>query len=280
MSQAKAIFSTGSLYVCDTAYCFELAANAGFDGIELMCDHRYSTRDPHYIRQLMARYDQPVRVVHTPFSDHLPGWQARDQVQVIERTLALAEELGAHAIVVHVPIAVPVRRVRVAGQSVYLPALPNEFDVVKRWIIHDLPRVQAGTPVKIAIENLPHKKLYGWRINPAHWNTVAEWSQVHDWLTLDTTHWAVNGTDALDAYRAANGRVCNVHLSNFDGREHRLPHRGDVDLGRFLRALAHDGYSGTISLELHPDALDYQDADALRRHLSDSRAFIRQHAGV
>ena len=31
--QARVIFSTGSLYLLDLAYCFELAAEAGFDGI-------------------------------------------------------------------------------------------------------------------------------------------------------------------------------------------------------------------------------------------------------
>lgn len=279
MPAAHAIFSTGSLYTCDLAYCFELAAEAGFDGIELMCDQRYSTRDPFYVGQLAARYQQPVRVVHTPFSASLPGWDARDQVAIILHTLTLAEQLSAHAIVVHLPIALPVRRVRLGGASLYLPT-GNDFAIVKRWIIHQLAAVQARTPVKIALENLPYRQIYGRRVNPAHWNTIAEWSRVHDWLTLDTTHWAVSGLDATAAYQAARGRVCNVHFSNFDGREHRLPHRGHVDLAHFLRVLADDGYAGTISLELHPDALEYEDNAALRRNLRDSRDFIRQHAGV
>ena len=55
--QARVIFSTGSLYLLDLAHYFELAAEAGFDGIEVMCDTVYSSRDPIYLQTLSERYD-------------------------------------------------------------------------------------------------------------------------------------------------------------------------------------------------------------------------------
>ena len=40
------LFSTGSLYRYGTARCFEFAARAGFDGVEVMVDDRWDTRQP------------------------------------------------------------------------------------------------------------------------------------------------------------------------------------------------------------------------------------------
>lgn len=274
---ARLIFSTGSLYLLDTEQCFGLAAQAGFDGIEVMCDDRWSTRDPDYLASLAERHRLPVLVIHTPFSERTPGWsQSGDEVRRIEHTLRLAENLAAEAIVVHLPERLSLRRYRLLGRTVRFPQ-PGRFGAVKTWIEQLLPHVQTHTRVKIAVENLPSKRVFGRVVPHVWWNTVAEWSGVHDHLTLDTTHWATHGVDPLVAYRAAARRVAHVHLSNYDGREHRLPHRGRLDLGALLRAMAADGFAGTICAELHPDALEFQDGTALRRNLRETVAFCRKH---
>jgi sugar phosphate isomerase/epimerase len=277
MSPARVIFSTGSLYLVDTAYCFQLAAEAGFDGIEVMCDERYSTRDPDYLGRLSQHYNLPILVCHTPFSVNVPGWgRGSDEVGRIYKTLDLAARLGAESIVVHVPRTISWVNVQFPGRLVRLP-WRSPYGAVKEWIEHDLPRAQSLTPVKIGLENMPAARILGQRFDPTWWNEIETWGRIHTWLTLDTTHWATKGVDPLDAYHTAGGRVCHVHLSNFDGQEHRLPHKGDLDLGAFLRMLAADSFSGTISLELHPEPLAYHDGEALRRNLQDSLDFCREH---
>lgn len=276
MTAARVLFSTGSLYLLDTARCFELAAEAGFDGIEIMCDERFSTRDPHYLQRLSETFQLPVLVAHTPFSQRVAGWQDTSQIGLIKHTLQLAEQLDAESIVVHLPLWLSQGQLRAGSWSLPFP-WQSAFHSVKDWITHDLPELQSRTPVKIALENMPTKKLLGREFNPAWWNSVAEWSQVHTHLTLDTTHWATHQIDPLAAYQAARGQVAHVHLSNFDGREHRLPHKGYLDLAAFLRALAADHFNGTISLEVHPDALDFYKADLILRNLHDSLHFCRQH---
>ena len=49
------ILSTGSLYNYRIDRVFALAAEAGFDGIELLIDHRWDTRQSDYLRQLMGK---------------------------------------------------------------------------------------------------------------------------------------------------------------------------------------------------------------------------------
>lgn len=273
---ARLIFSTGSLHIVDTAHCFALAAEAGFDGMEIMCDARWSTRDPQYLRALAEQHRLPVLVVHTPFSASLPGWPGGDQVRRIEHTLRLAEQLGVEAMVVHLPERIWLRRRTLFGMRLRIPQ-KSGFGPVKRWFDRQLRPVQQGTPVRIAVENMPTVRLLGRPVRHVWWNTVPEWSRVHDWLTLDTTHWATHGVDPLAAYRAARPRVRHVHLSNYDGREHRLPQRGQLDLGAFLRALAADAFNGTVSVELHPDALGFPDDAAIRRNLRETVAFCRAH---
>jgi sugar phosphate isomerase/epimerase len=274
---ARLIFSTGSLHPLDTAECFALAAEAGFDGVEVMCDLRWSTLDPAGLAELAARYGLPVLAVHTPFSAEVPGWERpQDQVRRIELTVALAEALGAEVAVVHLPERIWLRRRRILGRTVRVPQ-PSDYRHLKGWVERELPRAQARTSVKIALENLPSVRLLGWPVPHVWWNTVPQWSRIHDHLTLDTTHWATQGVDPLAAYRAAGRRVAHVHLSNYDGRQHRLPHRGALDLAGLLRAMAADGFEGAVSAELQPDSLEHDDKAALRRNLRETVAFCRAH---
>lgn len=277
MSAARLLFSTGSLYVMDVAHCFALAAEAGFDGVEVMCDDRWSTRDPRYLAGLAERHRQPVLVCHTPFSPRLPGWRApQDHVARIEQTLRLAEALGAETIVVHLPDRIRLRKVSLFGRTVRVPSRAGTRGL-KAWFEEELRHFQRRTTVRLGIENMPAARIFGRPVSHVWWNTVPEWSRVHRWLTLDTTHWATHGVDPLDALRAAGDRLCHVHLSNYDGREHRLPQRGRLDLAAFLRALAGAGFEGTVSVELHPDALEFHDDAALRRNLAETVAFCRAY---
>ncbi len=275
----RVIFSTGSLWLMDTAHAFDLAAAAGFDGIEVMCDERVTSRDPDYLQQLSKRYQLPIPVVHTPFSRRVPGWgRDKSELDRIQRTLHLAEAIGAESIVVHLPLRMGWTTVRVGAWRTRLP-WRSQFGDVRKWIASgELARQQQETDVQIAIENMPTKRMLGRDINPAHWNTIQDWSTVHTHLTLDTTHWGTFGIDPTEALRAAGERVKHVHLSNYaHGQEHRLPQKGDLDLGIFLQTLAGMDFRGTVSLEVTPDALAFTEPDVTRRKLRESLDFCREH---
>ncbi len=287
MTPLRLLLSTGSLYPLDTAQCFEIAASVGddpyldtgFDGIEVMCDNRYSTRDAAYLFELSSRYDLPIPVLHTPFGNRAIGWSGRGAVAMIEQTLKLAEYLDAESIVVHLPDRITRARFSSPHFGFSLPWWAASKPL-RRWMRETLPELQAQTPVNIAIENMPARTLWGRSINAAWHNTVDAWSSVHNKLTLDTTHWATFGVNPLEPLEKAGERVAHIHLSNFDGREHRLPHRGLMDLGRFVETLVETDYAGTVSLELHPDALKLEDRNAVRQNLRDSVAFCRRHSRV
>jgi len=94
--------SSGSLYNYGTARVFELAAQAGYDGMEVLVDQRWDTRHPAYLRRLSDDYGLPILAVHNPFVFGVAGWPD-DQLGRLQRTVALAQELGVPTVVTHLP---------------------------------------------------------------------------------------------------------------------------------------------------------------------------------
>ena len=96
-------------------------------------------------------------------------------------------------------------------------------------------------------------------------------------VTLDTTHVGTWGWDLLAMYETLRDRIAHVHLSNYDGREHRAPTDGRLPLDALLRRLTEDGYQGAISVESGPDAMEAEDAGACRAKLEQALAFCREY---
>jgi sugar phosphate isomerase/epimerase len=248
------IFSTGSLYTYSISRCFEFAAQAGFDGIELMVDYRWDTRQADYLQRLIAQYRQPVLAVHSPFAFHVPGWPV-DEPGRIQESVKLAEAIGAKVVVHHLPPRLGWTWVQIGHRRIPLPWVSRRLTRTYRaWLLHTYHTYQAGTNVLLCIENMPTRRWLGRRWNGHEWNTVAEIVRFSA-LTMDTTHLGTWGLDPIDVYPQLQGKVRHIHLSNFNGREHRLPEDGLLSLDRLLAHLAATGYENAISLELHPDAL-------------------------
>jgi len=253
------ILSTGSLYNYSIDRVFALAAEAGFDGIEVLIDHRWDTRQADYLRHLMESHSLPIPALHSPFSRNCSGW-GETEYGAIARTAELADELGAQVVVHHLPMRFGYAFLQAAGRNLLLP---NPFDSGRQyatWLSEGYAALQTSTDVLLCIENLPAVRFLGRRVNPARWNAHSR-ATLDDitrfpHITLDTTHLGTWGLDPLEAYDRWGKRVKHVHLSNFDGSEHRRPEDGSLLLGALLSRMAADGYSYSISLELQPDALE------------------------
>ncbi len=272
------IFSTGSLWSYGIERCFEFAARAGFDGIELMVDQRWDTRQPDYVRRLCERFRLPIAAVHTPFVASVPGWPL-DEPGRIQETVKLAQALGAHVVVLHLPLRFGLMFVQVARKSFLLPAPDLGWvSAYRRWLERDYAALQENAGLTLCIENMPTKQILGRRWQLHHWNTPEEIVRFPS-LTMDTTHLGTWGLEPVDVYPRLNGQVRHIHLSNFDGKEHRRPEVGHLRLDRFLALLARDSYRGVVSLEMQPDALDAgQSDDRIVELMSASLAHCRAWA--
>lgn len=272
------IFSTGSIYLYSVERCWQLAAAAGFDGVELMVDHRWDTRQPAYLASLAARYDLPILAVHSPFSN-VPGWPTGQQA-LLGEAVRLAEAVGAPTVIHHLPVRVGHLAILSGGKRYFVP-MPgvNSERAYRRWLEQEYEVLQGSTDVELCIENMPARKALGRRINAHTWNTPAEIARFPR-LTMDTTHLGTWDLEPVDVYATWGERVRHVHLSNFDGREHRLPEAGHLRLDHLIAALSAAGYDGSISFELHPDAVGAgEDDDAIVARLAGSLAQARGWAG-
>lgn len=251
------LFSTGSLWTYGIDRCFDFAARAGFDGIELMVDQRHDTRQAGHLRSLTERTGQPVVAVHSPFSPATPGWPSfEDEPGRILATLRLGEELGASVLVHHLPEKTEYLPVALGGRRLRVPRPGAGCNArYREWLGREYPHVQANTDMLLCIENMPARRVFGRKVNAQAWNTP---EQIADFphVTLDTTHLGTWGMEPADVYDRFGGKIRHVHLSNYDGREHRRPEAGRLHLDRLLARLGADGFPGTVSLELHPDTLD------------------------
>jgi sugar phosphate isomerase/epimerase len=274
------LFSSGSLWTYGIERCFDFAARAGFDGIELMVDQRWDTRQPEYLNGLIARFGQPIVAVHSPFSPTTPGWPGFfDEPGRIRASVRLAEAVGARIVVHHLPERYGYLFIQQGERRALVPWPGRKAKLRYRdWLLSDYIALQARTNVRMCIENMPARRRLGRRWNVHFWNTPAEIIRFTS-LTLDTTHLGTWGIDATDVYPSLSGYVKHVHLSNFDGREHRRPETGRLHLDRLLAQMVADGYEGAMTLELHPDALDAgKDDDHIVALLANSLRRCREWA--
>jgi sugar phosphate isomerase/epimerase len=270
--------STGSLYTYGIARVFELAAEAGFDAIEVLVDHRWDSRQPAYLQRLSRETSLPIVAVHNPFKPTLPGWP-HDPLGRLRETVVLAREVGAGVVVTHLPLRIRGARVEFFGfprAPLLLPFPLGGQSEYRDFLLNGLAAFEASEGVRVAVENMPAKYVLGRRVD-IHWLNNLETLTRMPHLTLDTTHIGTWGTDLLAIYDQLKARIVHVHLSDFNGREHQLPDNGHLPLGELLLRLTQDGYSGAVTLEVGPEILEAEDEGQVRAHLRRAVDFFRAH---
>jgi sugar phosphate isomerase/epimerase len=261
------IFSSGALYLHPLRAAFELARDAGCDGVELDVSPEVLLRRPEAIARLAIETGMPVRGLHPPLFT-LPGW--RHERDVLRRLVDLALALGVPTIVIHPPKATRLDSAQVAAFAGGLAETQRRLE---------------GTGTQITLENpgffRPREHLYPlWRL-PAL-RRLAE--QCGVMMTLDTTHAGSSPYPLLESYAMVRDRLAHIHLSDHRTpprwlnrpwlfsyvKHHQLPGEGDLPLERLLQAAARDGFCGDIALELSPLSLEIWHRERARAHLASA----------
>lgn len=254
--------STGSLYTYGLARTFELMQGSTFDGVEVIVDNRWDTRQAEYINSLTAQWGIPVRSIHAPFGTI--SEMGSDYPSTLKATIRLAEEVGARTVVIH-----PISR-----------SAPD----LAQWLHANLADLQAQTRVLLTVENLPRKliKRLGILQRDFHefWHPDA--MRPFAALTMDTTHFGVSQIDILAAWQQLHATVQHIHLSDeYNGREHLYPGEGTLPLADFLGELGRSRFGGIVVVELHPFALHAGRSDEkVRSRIHQAAAYCRQRLAV
>ncbi len=230
--------STGSLFTLPLGEIFEIAQEAGFEGIELLICHRVSK--PYDLEEAMelSRRVLPVKAIHSPFF-RFRNWQGR--ISSLKRAIRWARLLGARVVTFH-------------------PPRWSSFELLfwfwLNWI-KDFDKETAGE-VHLSMEIMPLAKRtsgYFWD-NPQSLVKFAKKKNLC--ITLDITHMATRTRDIIPFFLSLYepDLVQNIHFSDFGPTEqHRFPGRGVLPIMRFLNLLKRLNYKGLLTVELTPGEL-------------------------
>jgi sugar phosphate isomerase/epimerase len=253
--------STSSVYPERTPDAFDAAARLGYDGLEVMVYTDPVSQDAEVLRRLIDYHQVPVLAVHAPSLLLTQRVWGREPWGKLLRAKDLAESLGARVVVVHPPFRW--QREYVRGFETGLAMMSEETDVI--FAVENMFPLRAGTA-----------EVTGYA---PHWDPAA--LDVPN-VTLDLSHTAASGSDAIAMAGNLNGRLAHVHLADGTGMpggpipdEHLVPGRGSQPCAELLRDLTATGYRGSVVIEVNTRRATSRDARLA--DLADSLAFARDH---
>lgn len=257
---AAVALSTTATYPEPTEVAFEIAAKLGYDGVELMVFTDATSQDVDAVARLVDTHGIPVLAVHAPCLLLTQRVWGTDPWAKLRRATEAAEMFGAATVVVHPPFRW--QRDYVRGFAAGLERLRDETDVV------------------VAVEN-----MYPWRAAGREVGVYAPgWDpslEEYPALTLDLSHTAVAGVDALEIAQRLGPRLAHLHLADGSGSgrdEHLVPGRGTQPAAAVLELLAATGYTGVVVAEVstrRASGREEREAD-----LAEALAFARLNLAV
>jgi sugar phosphate isomerase/epimerase len=253
---APVALSSASVYPDSVAAAFGLAARLGYDGLEVMVMPDPVSREAGALLALSELHGIPIASIHAPTLLLTQRIWGTDPWTKIDRSIELAHEVGARTVVVHPPFR---------WQREYA----EEF-------LDGVRERETSTGMQIALEN-----MFPWRARQRemlaylpHWDPVG--IDV-DHVTLDLSHTATAGSDALQMVRDLGPRLTHLHLADGTGLvrdEHLVPGRGAQPCAEVLELLAASGFSGSVVVEVSTRKLD---PHARSGDLAEALAFARLH---
>ncbi|MBV9353281.1 MAG: sugar phosphate isomerase/epimerase [Mycobacterium sp.] len=272
----KVGLSTASVYPLRTEAAFEYAANLGYDGVELMVWGESVSQDIDAVEKMSGRYGVPVLSVHAPcllISQRVWG---PNPIPKLERTVRAAEQLGAPTVVVHPPFR---------WQRRYAEGFKEQ-----------VAELEASSDVLVAVENMfpfradrlfragqsiERMRRRGGGPGPAISAFAPSYDPVdgdHAHYTLDLSHTATAGSDALEMARRMGSGLVHLHLCDGNGLpidEHLVPGRGAQPTVEVCEMLAGGSFAGHVILEVSTSSA--RSAYERETMLAESLQFARTH---
>jgi len=253
---ARVALSTSSVYPLNCAAAFDLAERLGYDGVEVMVWTDPVSQEAGALQALSDLHDMPVVSIHAPtllLTQRVWGPEAWPKV---DKSIELATALGADTVVLHPPFR---------WQKDYARAFADGVAIRED---------ESG--VNLAVEN-----MFPWRARNRsveaylpHWDPV---DQPYDHVTLDLSHTATAGSDAMAMATALGTRLAHLHLADGSGSsmdEHLVPGRGSQPCAELLESLAVQQFSGSVIVEVSTRRVSDEQREL---DLAEALAFARWH---
>lgn len=253
--------STASVWPQNAAAGFALASALGYDGVEVMVWADPISQDVDAVRRCSRNHGVPVLAVHAPcllITQRI--WSPDPEVR-LRRAVEAASDLDAPTVVVHPPFR---------WQRRYADAFS---DLVAS--------LEDSSGIAIAVENMfPVKPLARGRSVSAFRPSTDPTDAGHKHYTLDLSHTAAAGDDAIEMAKRMGTALTHLHLADGSGSkrdEHLVPGRGGQPCDQVCEMLAANGFSGQVVLEVNTRAA--RNPAERARDLAEALLFARLHLG-
>ncbi|MER5388582.1 sugar phosphate isomerase/epimerase [Saccharopolyspora sp. NPDC002686] len=259
--------SSASVWPQPARAAFEMAADLGFDGVEVMVWADAVSQDVDALHRLSEQHGVPILAVHSPCLLITQRVWSPEPEERLRRAVVAASELGASTVVVHPPFR---------WQRRYADGF-NEL----------VAELEETSGIAVAVENMfplrPPSTLNRLRGGKASGLSAFKPSPDPTEVgfrnyTLDVSHAAASHVDPIDLLKRMKGGLAHVHLADGTGAprdEHLVPGQGNQPCAEICEALAADGYQGAVVLEINTrKARNPQQRAAL---LSEALLFARLH---
>jgi sugar phosphate isomerase/epimerase len=228
----RVALSTASVWPEPISVAFELAAELGYDGVEVMVWGDPVSQDVAALAALATRHRMPVLALHAPCLLITQRVWAADPAIRLARTVQAATELKAGVVVVHPPFR---------WQRDYATGFAQQITAL-----------EASSGLTIAVENMfPVRRG---RLAVSSYVPSPDPTDVgYSHYTLDLSHTATAQVDAVAMAQRMGAQLAHLHLADGSGAprdEHLLPGRGSQPCAEVCRALADRGFTGTVVLEV------------------------------
>ncbi|MGP4015171.1 sugar phosphate isomerase/epimerase family protein [Saccharopolyspora sp. 5N708] len=235
--------STASVWPQPAPTAFEMAADLGFDGVEVMVWADAVSQDVGALHRLSEQHSVPILAVHAPCLLITQRVWSPEPEERLRRAVVVASELGASTVVVHPPFRWQRRYAERFGELVaeleetsgIAVAVENMFPLRPPSTLN---RLRGGkTSGLSAFKPSPDPTEVGFRN-----------------YTLDLSHAAAAHMDAIELLKRMKDGLAHVHLADGTGAprdEHLVPGQGTQPCAEVCEALAADGYQGAVVLEVN-----------------------------
>jgi len=229
---ARVALSTASVFPEPVEFAFDLAAELGYDGVEVMVWSDPVSQDVPALLRLERQYDVAVLAVHAPCLAVSQRVWAADPERRLWCSAEAAADLGAGTVVVHPPFR---------WQRRYAAALPERIS-----------EVEERHAILVGVENMFPVRRGRVQVSPyTPGPDPTVFGSPH--YTLDLSHTAAAGQDALELLGRMGEGLVHLHLTDGSGAprdEHLVPGHGGQPCAEVCERLVTGGFDGTVVVEV------------------------------
>ncbi|NCP67880.1 sugar phosphate isomerase/epimerase [bacterium] len=226
---------------------FELAKEAGFDGMEIGINQNVDTHNPEYLKILETRFNMPIKA----FSLN----ESKDEslIKVFQGTV---REFTNCTLNLHT-----------AG--------PFAFKY-QRWLKEIAPKLAKKYQHRLCFRNLPHESIMG--VIPKRRSNNLDALKNNGLVCLDLTALALGNNDIMQAITILKGSMKHIYLSNVYRRTpYSLPDRGVLPVESFLTKLAKLGYSSNFTVKVSGRSLQEGNEAVTLQKMQETVEFYRTY---